>query len=80
VSYEISIDPRPTTTSTACRLKPPARWPRRSRSSRSRRGARHRSTLDNPDGPVRTLASGDAGLATILILDNPQRVDVLIVT
>jgi hypothetical protein len=35
---------------------------------------------DNPDGPVRTLAFGDAGLATILILDDLQRVDLLIVT
>ncbi len=32
------------------------------------------------DGPVRTLAFGDAGLATILILDDLQRVDLLIVT
>lgn len=34
---------------------------------------------DNPNGPVRTLAFGDAGLATMLILDELQRVDLLIV-
>lgn len=35
---------------------------------------------DNPDGPVRTLACGDAGLATLLIIEELQRVDLLIVT
>jgi hypothetical protein len=35
---------------------------------------------DNPDGPVRTLAFGDGGLAAMLILEELQRVDLLIVT
>lgn len=34
---------------------------------------------DNPSGPVRTLAFGDAGLATVLILDDLERVDLLTV-
>lgn len=34
---------------------------------------------DNPHGAVRTLAFGSAGMLTYLVLDNEQRVDVLIV-
>lgn len=34
---------------------------------------------DNPSGPVRTLTFGEAGLATILILDDLERVDLLTV-
>lgn len=34
---------------------------------------------DNPSGPVRTLAFGDAGLATVLIIDDLERVDLLTV-
>ena len=35
---------------------------------------------DNPDGPVRQLPFGTAGMITYLILDDQRRVDVLIVT
>jgi hypothetical protein len=34
---------------------------------------------DNPEGPVRNLAFGSAGLLTYLILEDEQRVDVLLV-
>ena len=34
---------------------------------------------DNPDGAVRTLAFGSAGMLTYLVLDDEKRVDVLIV-
>lgn len=34
---------------------------------------------NNPDGAVRTLAFGSAGMLTYLVLDDVQRVDVLIV-
>jgi hypothetical protein len=34
----------------------------------------------NPDGPVRQLPFGDLGMITYLILDDQQRVDLLIVT
>jgi hypothetical protein len=34
---------------------------------------------DNPDGAVRTLAFGSARMLTYLVLDDEQRVDVLIV-
>ena len=34
---------------------------------------------DNPDGAVRTFAFGSAGMLTYLVLDDEQRVDVLIV-
>ncbi|MBV9010963.1 MAG: hypothetical protein JO309_06060 [Pseudonocardiales bacterium] len=33
----------------------------------------------NPDGAVRTLAFGSAGMLTYLVLDDEKRVDVLIV-
>lgn len=33
----------------------------------------------NPDGPVRVLTFGDGGLVTYLILEELQRVDVLVV-
>lgn len=35
---------------------------------------------ENPFGAVRTLAFGDAGMVTLLILDDVGRVDVLTVT
>lgn len=35
---------------------------------------------DNPSGPVRTVAFGDAGMLTVLVLDSLQRVDVLTVS
>jgi hypothetical protein len=34
---------------------------------------------DNPDDAVRTFAFGSAGMLTYLVLDDEQRVDVLIV-
>lgn len=34
---------------------------------------------DNPDGAVRTFAFGSAGMLTYLVLNDEQRVDVLIV-
>jgi hypothetical protein len=34
---------------------------------------------DNPDGAVRTFGFGSAGMLTYLVLDDEQRVDVLIV-
>ncbi|OLT01485.1 hypothetical protein BJF90_31560 [Pseudonocardia sp. CNS-004] len=34
----------------------------------------------NPDGPVRQLPFGSLGMITYLILDDQQRVDLLIVT
>jgi hypothetical protein len=34
----------------------------------------------NPDGPVRNLPFGVAGMLTYLILEDQQRVDVLLVT
>jgi hypothetical protein len=34
----------------------------------------------NPDGPVRQLPFGGLGMITYLILDDQQRVDLLIVT
>ena len=34
----------------------------------------------NPDGPMRNLAFGAAGLLTYLILETEQRVDVLLLT
>jgi hypothetical protein len=35
---------------------------------------------DNPSGPVRTVAFGDAGMLTVLVLDGLHRVDVLTVS
>jgi hypothetical protein len=35
---------------------------------------------DNPDGAVRTLAFGNGGMITILVLDGLARVDVLTVS
>lgn len=32
---------------------------------------------DNPDGPVRTIGFGAAGLITYLVLDHDRRVDLL---
>ncbi len=34
----------------------------------------------NPDAPVRNLPFGRAGLLTYLVLDDEQRVDVLLIT
>lgn len=80
MSYEITIDPRAHDDIAA--LPPEALGPLAEAMTFMRLTPWSAPPInpDNPDGPVRTLAFGDAGLVTLLVLEELRRVDLLVVT